>query len=131
MHISVRLVIPLLALAIAACGPGGQVDPVVAPPPIGVQGITQLDRLAADQRAFDGQEVTVLGSIVEIGGSAVLCSALAEVKPDGCAGPPLALVGAIPPEMVGLTVTIRGIFHAERGPAAMTLAILDIRPAGA
>ncbi len=131
MRSSFRLVIPLLALAIAACSPAGQVDPVVAPPSTGVQGITQLDRLAADQRAFDGQQITVLGSIVEIGGSAVLCSALAEVRPNGCAEPPLALVGAIPPEMVGLTVTIRGIFHAERAPAAMTLEVLEIRSAGA
>jgi hypothetical protein len=125
------LLLALMAIATTACdavrpsGPGGE------PPPSGVQGITGLERLVADPTAFDGQQITTMGTLVVIDGAPILCSALAEVRPDGCADPRLSLIGVVPPDLVGQTVTVRGTFHAERGPAAMSLDVLEVRTTGA
>lgn len=94
-------------------------------------GIIQFDRLAADPTAFDGQEVTVLGSMIEIGGAVVLCAALAEVRPDGCTDLRLTLVGPIPADLAGQTVTVRGVFRSAGDPPAMRLEVIEVRPAGA
>lgn len=93
--------------------------------------MTSFERLVADQQAFDGLQITVMGSLVEIGGTPILCAALAEVFPDGCSEARLVLLGRVPGELMGQTVTVTGIFRAERGPAAMQLEVQEIRPTGA
>jgi len=89
-----------------------------------------MDQLAARPRDYDGREVSVLASLIEIRGVPILCGALAEIAPDGCAGPRLGVVGPIPDGAMGQTVIATGIFRAERGPAAMVLELRTVRPAG-
>ena len=92
--------------------------------------MTSFERLVADQRAFDGRQITVMGSLVEIGGTPILCASLAEVFPDGCSEARLVLLGPVPAEMMGQTVTVTGIFQAERGPAAMQFVVHEIHLTG-
>jgi hypothetical protein len=125
-----RLLLATLALAAIVTGCGVTSSPV-GPSPSAAGGVTPIERLVADQRAFDGRQVTVMGSLVEIGGTPILCAALAEVFPDGCSAARLVLVGPVAAAMMGQTVTVTGLFRAERGPAAMQLEVIEIRPTGA
>jgi hypothetical protein len=127
---TIRLFFATLALAAILTGCGITSSPA-GPSPSAAGGVTPIERLVADQRAFDGREVTVMGSLIEIGGTPILCAALAEVFPDGCSAARLVLVGPVPAAMMGQTVTVRGTFRAERGPAAMQLEVIDIRPSSA
>jgi hypothetical protein len=124
-----RLFLATLALAAILTGCDIASSPTGASPSA-AGGVTPIDQLIADQRAFDGRQVTVMGSVVEIGGTPILCAALAEVFPDGCSAARLVLVRPVPAAMMGQTVTITGTFRAERGPAAMQLEVIDIRPTG-
>jgi hypothetical protein len=125
-----RLLPVLLLVAIVAGCVSAPPSVAPSPSPSAVNGITPLDQLLADQRTFDGRQVTVMGSLIEIGGTPILCAALAEVFPDGCSAARLVLVGPIPAAMMGQTVTVTGVFHAERGPAAAQLEVSEIRPTG-
>ncbi|MEX2011382.1 MAG: hypothetical protein WEF51_03985, partial [Chloroflexota bacterium] len=118
-----RLVIATLALAAIVTACGVTSSPAGASPSA-AGGVTPIERLVADQRAFDGRQITVMGSLVEIGGTPILCAAVAEVFPDGCSVARLVLVGPVPGAMMGQTVTVTGTFRAERGPAAMQLEVL-------
>jgi hypothetical protein len=115
-----------LAAILAACG--GTTSS--ATPSASLPGVTSFEQLLADQQAFDGRQITIMGSLVEIGGTPVLCASLAEVFSDGCSAARLVLLGSIPPELMGQTVTVTGIFQAERGPAAMQFVVHDIRATG-
>jgi hypothetical protein len=115
-----------LAAIVAGCGSG----PSSATPSSSLRAVTSFEQLVADQQAFDGRQITVTGSLVEIGGTPVLCATLAEVFPDGCSEARLVLLGAVPAELMGQTVTVTGIFQAERGPAAMQFVVHEIRPTG-
>jgi hypothetical protein len=115
-----------LAAVFAGCA---STAPSVAPP-TGSPRVTSFEQLVADQQAFDGRKITVMGSLVEIGGTPILCAALAEVFPDGCSDARLVLVGPVPAELMGQTVTVTGIFRAERGPAAMQFVVHEIHPTG-
>jgi hypothetical protein len=123
-----RRLFATLALVVIVTGCGVTSSPVASPSTAG--GVTPIERLVADQRAFDGRQVTVMGSLVEIGGTPILCAALAEVFPDGCSAARLVLVGPVPDAMMGQAVTATGTFRAERGPAAMQLEVIEIRPTG-
>ena len=116
------------ALAAVLAGCGATTSP--AAPSSSQPGVTSFDQLVADQQAFDGRQITVMGSLVEIGGTPILCATLAEMFPDGCSDARLVLLGPVPAELMGQTVTVTGIFQAERGPAAMQFVVHDIRPTG-
>ena len=115
-----------LAAVIAGCG----ATTTSATPSASAPAVTSFEQLVADQRAFDGRQITVKGSLVEIAGTPILCASLAETFPDGCSPARLVLLGSIPNELMGQTVTVTGIFQAERGPASMQFVVHDIRASG-
>src|SRR5688572_13359145 len=92
----------LLGLAALLAGCGGTTSSATQSPSGAT--VTSFEQLVADQQAFDGRQITVTGSLVEIGGAPVLCASLGEVFPDGCSAARLVLLGSIPAELMGQTV---------------------------